>query len=145
VFGAAVGDGATILLHGQRASDAHLFLAHDRIADMPAGLQMAGPIWNWSDLNVAAYVEHRELTLPAQYRSITSSLECAICPANGRGENGARLVQSPPLAAVAHSLGRTTRKAAAAVLAQIERDRCEEDRQGTLGDSRAPDTRGAYL
>ena len=129
IFDAAVKDGATMLLHGQRASDAHLFRSHDWIAGMPDGLEMAGPIWNWSDIDVAAYVEHRELALPEHYGSLASSLECAICPANsGRGENDLRMALSPPLAAVARSLGRTVRKAAAGVLVGLERDHVEEKR-----------------
>jgi 3'-phosphoadenosine 5'-phosphosulfate sulfotransferase (PAPS reductase)/FAD synthetase len=129
VFDAAVKDGATLLLHGQRASDAHMFRAHDNIAGMPDGLEIAGPIWDWTDIDVAAYVERRELALPGHYRGLASSLECTICPANNsKGENELRMDLSPPLAAVAQSLGRTVRKAAVGVLAGIERDGAWEDR-----------------
>jgi len=131
VFDAAVKDGATLLLHGQRASDAHLFRAHDNIAGMPDGLEIAGPIWDWTDIDVAAYVEHRELALPGHYGGLASSLECAICPANNsKSENDLRMALGPPLAAVARSLGRTVRKAAVGFLAGIERESesIDEDR-----------------
>jgi len=129
IFDAVAKDCGTLLLHGQRASDAHLFRSHDRIAGMPDELEMAGPIWSWSDIDVAAYIEHRGLALPEHYGRLASSLECAICPANSsRGENNLRMALSPPLAAVAHSLGRTVRKAAAGVLAEMECDRAEEAR-----------------
>ena len=132
IFDAALRDGATVLLHGQRASDPHLFRGPSEFPGQPDGLELAGPLWDWPDDAVAAFVRQHGLAIPSHYDQVPCSLECAICPANNsRAENELRMRLSPPLAAVAHSLGMTVRKAAVGVLAGLEREvsGIAEDRQ----------------
>jgi 3'-phosphoadenosine 5'-phosphosulfate sulfotransferase (PAPS reductase)/FAD synthetase len=110
VFDAIIADGGTAMLHGQRAADASPNKHHQSPGAFVAGLiECAGPIWDWSDEEVAAYVQNRELALPLQYQGHDgSSLECAYCPAfHGLRDRRATAALSRPLANIsrAHGLG----------------------------------------
>jgi len=114
-------EGATAVLHGQRAADGALFNRHDGLWNKPAGLEIAGPIWDWSDGDVMAHIEREGLPLPAQYRSASSSLECAICPAHpGVGDQNSAAALSPSLSRCTRTLGAIIRGAAADALANVE-------------------------
>lgn len=74
----AVQAGASLLLHGQRRSDK----APMRDSMRFGALLLAAPLWEWSDVEVAKYVDERGIALPAQYaEGINSSLECWCCTA----------------------------------------------------------------
>lgn len=125
-------DGATAILHGQREADKSFCTSHDSMWGYPDGLEVAGPIWDWEDRDVMGYVARHRLALPGQYRSASSSLECAICPANpGVVDQISAAELSPTLSRCALTLGAIVRAAASGALANIERENAlipQEDR-----------------
>lgn len=114
---------ATAALHGQRLADGPLVQTHSGMWGPPAGIEVVGPLWDWSDDDVMTYIEENRLRLPEQYRASSSSLECAICPAHpGVGDELIAAGLSPTLARCARNLGDIVRAAASGALAKIERD-----------------------
>lgn len=97
---AILADNGTAVLHGQRASDRSFQPDHQAMkAYLAESTECAGPLWEWSDSDVMDYITTHRLALPSQYPSISSSLECAICPAQSAvSEKTAAAVLSPPLA-----------------------------------------------
>lgn len=78
----------TVILHGQREEDGGGY-PHNEIRD---GVELFGPIYDWTSTQVMAYIEQHGLELPEQYhyagvkladlKEEISSLECWNCTAN---------------------------------------------------------------
>jgi hypothetical protein len=137
---AIVADGGTAMLHGQRASDGSNQAHHQHLGMqfLTTPIECAGPIWDWTDADIAAYVRAHGLTLPKQYTLGNTSLECAVCPAHhGLTEQNITMNLSPPLANVAQTMGRGLRlavvRAMAAIDAEIDQGP-KEDRAQRWGD-----------
>ncbi len=77
--------GATLYIHGQRRSDGGGFA----ITSGPdAKVEIARPIWGWSENDVMEYIGEHGIELPEQYAlGVTGSLECWICTARAGGRD----------------------------------------------------------
>jgi 3'-phosphoadenosine 5'-phosphosulfate sulfotransferase (PAPS reductase)/FAD synthetase len=69
---------ASLLLHGQRASDHAPIPRSQRYGPV----QIAAPLWDWSEAEVLAHIAERGIALPPQYaEGVNASLECWACTA----------------------------------------------------------------
>lgn len=113
-------DGPTCLINGQRRLDAGATVAGLK-SQLPATVEVAMPLMDWSEADVMAYVAQHGLTLPSQYAAgYADSLECLPCPAP---MNAARLRylrrHHPDMAAIATEAAETATRATIGAAAQI--------------------------
>ena len=70
---------ATLFIHGQRHSDGGGFTVD---SGPDAKVEIARPIWEWSNHDVMAYLREHGIELPEQYSlGVVGSLECWNCTA----------------------------------------------------------------
>jgi 3'-phosphoadenosine 5'-phosphosulfate sulfotransferase (PAPS reductase)/FAD synthetase len=69
--------GIPLLIHGQRHQD-----NVTPFSNMPGGLEEIGPLWDWTEAEVYAYIEANGIELPHQYANGNrGSFECWACTA----------------------------------------------------------------
>ena len=71
--------GATLIVRGQKASDAHKSAL--RSGEWTDGFEFLFPLEGWSDAEVFAYLRERRVEVPEHYGYVNSSLDCWFCTA----------------------------------------------------------------
>jgi 3'-phosphoadenosine 5'-phosphosulfate sulfotransferase (PAPS reductase)/FAD synthetase len=74
-------DASCALLFGQRQGDGGGTVAGLSTA-VPAHVEVALPLWDWSTSDVLAYAAEQGIRLAPHHADCPTSLECTICPAN---------------------------------------------------------------
>lgn len=76
----AVADtGATLVIRGTKACDGRK--SPQKPGDVLDGVEIAMPVWDWSDGEVFAFLAERSVQLPKHYSFIGTSLDCQHCTA----------------------------------------------------------------
>ncbi|MCJ2009439.1 phosphoadenosine phosphosulfate reductase family protein [Methylobacterium sp. J-092] len=106
--------GPCALLNGQRQQDKG-GTAESVASAFPAHVEVAMPLWSWTDAEVRAFVAEQGIRLHPHHADCPTSVECVRCPANLSAEK-LRLLDRlyPDDAAFARNAARYTLAAAAA-------------------------------
>ena len=115
-------DGPTCLVNGQRREDVGGATVAGLRSQLPATVEVAMPLTDWSEADVMAYVEKHGLTLPSQYAEggYADSLECLPCPAQMTTARIRYLRRHhPEMAAIATAAAETATQAAISYAAEI--------------------------
>jgi 3'-phosphoadenosine 5'-phosphosulfate sulfotransferase (PAPS reductase)/FAD synthetase len=81
--------GVNVVLRGSKRSDARVGSPDGFIED---GVRYTSPLWTWTDADVAAYLDHEGVALPAHYAAgVRDSLDCARCSAHLAHHGAAKL------------------------------------------------------